>query len=128
MAYASEPMAVAVTLARFSVLLFYTRIFTSRIHVFRITVYIMYAVNIAWGFPVALVYLLQCVPADHLWTVQRQGCTSHGIYMNYYQAVASIAIDVLILTIGTVSALSGWTLGAKRFTNLWISMDWIGLD
>jgi len=26
------------------------------------------------------------------------------------------------------SALSGWTLGAKRSTNSWISMDWIGLD
>jgi len=26
------------------------------------------------------------------------------------------------------SALSGWTLGAKRSTNLWIFMDWIGLD
>lgn len=97
MAYASEPIVtVAICLARYSILLFYARIFTNR--TFRMPVYIMYTVNGLWGVGFTLTYLVQCVPPKELWEAQqvkRQHCI--GISVNYYYAVSTIILDVVIL-------------------------------
>jgi len=51
-----------------------------------------------------------------------------------FQAAVPARINLRMLKIyfpgvyAMSSAPSGRTLGAKRFTNPWISMDWIGLD
>ncbi|KAL9118804.1 MAG: hypothetical protein Q9187_004642 [Circinaria calcarea] len=97
MAYASQTIVtVAVCLARFSILLFYARIFTNR--AFRIPVYLMYTLNGLWGIGFTLTYLVQCVPPSELWEVQqskRQHCIGDSV--NYYYAVSTIILDVIVL-------------------------------
>jgi len=101
MTYASEPIVtIAITLARLSILLFYIRIFTTSIPAFRVAAYTMCVVNVAWGIAFTFAYLFQCIPVNHFWTQpqgERTGCIN--IAVNYYYAVSTIIIDVLVLTI-----------------------------
>jgi len=50
-----------------------------------------------------------------------------GLVVSVKIGESSITRSIGSVRMGLTSAPSGWTLGAKRFTSLWISMDWIGL-
>jgi hypothetical protein len=100
MAYASEPiLTVAITLCRWSILLFYSRLFTIS-RAFRLILYIVYAINFAWGIAFTLAYLFQCTPIDVAWsTGEEYAGTCIDPSVNYYYAVSTIIIDVMILTL-----------------------------
>ena len=96
MQYASEPIVTtAVVFARYSILLFYARIFTNRS--FHIPVCFMYVLNLAWGISFTIAYLAQCNPLSDLWEkpTGQQNCID--ISINYYYAITTIVLDVLVL-------------------------------
>ena len=99
MIYASEPIVtVAIGLARWSILLFYARIFTTRS--FRPPLWTLYLINGAWTIAFTLLYLFQCRSPSDYWKKQsgkRTGCVDLSV--NYYYAVSGIIIDVLMLSI-----------------------------
>ncbi|KAF4632484.1 hypothetical protein G7Y89_g5648 [Cudoniella acicularis] len=99
MVYSSEIMVTAATtFARLSIPLFYAGIFITRS--FRIAVYVMYAVIVGWGIAFTFTYTFQCNPSNPLWAQQqgkRVGCVD--ISVNFYYAVSTILIDVMVLAL-----------------------------
>lgn len=99
MVYASELIVtMAIGIARWSILLFYARIFTTRS--FRSPLWSMYILNGAWTIAFTLVYIFQCSNPSEFWKQQwgtKAKCVD--VSVNYYYAVSSIIIDVLMLSI-----------------------------
>lgn len=97
MTYVTQPVTtIAIGLARWSILLFYARVFA--VTSFQWPVRIMYALNGAWTIAFAITYLFQCTPIEHLWTQAqgaRTGCIN--ISVNLYFAVSSVILDILVL-------------------------------
>jgi hypothetical protein len=97
MTYASEPIVtLSITFARWSILVFYGRIFTSTF--FRRSLLPLHALNIIWGVAFTFAYLFQCTPIHKTWTNRpgdRTGCI--GAEVHYWYSVATIVLDVLVL-------------------------------
>lgn len=89
--------SIALGCARWSVLLFYNRIFGAGR--FRYPVYAMTALNLGWTVSFTFVFIFRCWPIDEVWNSQ-QGQRKHciGIESNYAYAVSSVVLDVLILS------------------------------
>lgn len=101
MGYITELLSpLAVTLARHSILLFYSRIFATPTRTFKAMLYIAYFLNLGWGIAFFFVYMFQCTPIDAVWN-SVQGKRAHCVndVVNDYYAVISIIVDVVVLAI-----------------------------
>ncbi|MCJ1371469.1 hypothetical protein MMC20_002686 [Loxospora ochrophaea] len=99
MAYASEPIVtVAIGLARWSLLLFYAKLFA--VPSFHIPVWTMYTLNGIWTVAFTLAYIFQCSTPSKLWTEQEGAMTGciNGPISNKVYAISSIILDVLVLS------------------------------
>lgn len=72
----------------------------------------MYALNVAWGIAFTFTYSFQCSPVEGFWThVQGKRIGRVDISVNYYYAVSTIIIDVMVLTLPWPMV---WGLRMKR--------------
>lgn len=90
---------VAIAIARFSILLFYHRIFIGRL--FEAWVWALYFLNGAWGIAYTVVFIFPCNPIHSFWEYAQGPTVQHCVPTHIYEvyAIASIVIDVLMLII-----------------------------
>ena len=115
--YAYETVyTVAVALAKYSILLFYSRIFTER--TFKIALRITFALVTAWFIAVEITVLAECQPITSLWNFSEKG---HCIDLNRFFLGAGIA-NVLLNTVILLLPLPMiWTLEIEKKHKLALS-------
>jgi hypothetical protein len=100
--YANQLLSsLAIALTRWSILLFYSRIFTG--HRFKISLWVMYVINTTWGVCFFIAFLFQCVPISMNWSaapmVAQQYCIPHFDVFILTYATSSVIIDAAILVL-----------------------------
>lgn len=89
--------APAIATSKFSVLLFYNRIFSIRS--FRMALYAIGTTVIMWWIAMQFTVIFECTPIDFTWTPKGPG---HCISLDKFflgQAIPNIATDIVLLSI-----------------------------
>ena len=87
--------ALAITIAKISILLFYRRIFNT-IVTFRYATYIVGGFCLLWFLVVMLVSALQCHPVSYAWDKMVDGTCIDLRAMYYSFTISNVALDVII--------------------------------
>ena len=88
--------ALAITVAKISILLFYRRIFNT-IVTFRYAIYIIGGFCLLWFLVVMLVSALQCQPVSYAWDKSLVGGTCIDLRAMYYGfTISNMVLDVII--------------------------------
>ena len=93
------PFAAAACLARASVLLFYSRVFTNQSRVFRHAIYITHGINVAWLLSIWLAALLICRPIEQFWVSDGTGTCGSNSMLLVGCSITNILVDLIILMI-----------------------------
>jgi len=88
----------AITFAKFSVLLFYRRVFS--VASFRIPFLVVFTLNFIYGFGFFWVYLLQCIPISQVWQTQvGETRTCVNTVINYPFAYGDAILDFITIVL-----------------------------
>ena len=87
--------ALAITMAKISILLFYRRIFNNILS-FRYAIYIVGGFCLLWFFVVVLVSILQCHPVSYAWNKSIDGSCIDLRAMYYSFTISNMVLDVII--------------------------------
>ena len=87
--------ALAITIAKISILLFYRRVFNT-IVAFRYAIYVVGGFCLLWFMVVMLVSALQCQPVSYAWNKMVDGTCIDLRAMYYGFTISNMVLDVII--------------------------------
>jgi len=86
-----------ISLAKTSALFFYARVFTTLDSRFRLALWVIHGVVLAWLIALLLSTVFLCIPVQKEWLKSLPGHCQNNEVVNLGTAIASVVIDVMIL-------------------------------